>query len=95
MVLQKGFVFEIFENEEDIFIQAAVDINFLEFVDKKSFDNDAKLLYKTLKNKKTYRKAELQKMGLQVYWRWKKKEDYYRSKILEETERRKSSGVSS
>jgi len=91
MVKQNNFVVNIFKNEEARFIEAAVDINFLEFVDKKSFDNGAKLLYKHLKNKKSYRKAELQKMGLQIYWKWKKKEEYYRIKIAEEIKRRKNS----
>ena len=94
-MVKKNFLVNIFENEEDRFIKAAVDINFLEFVDKKSFDNGAKLLYKNLKNKKSYGRAELQKAGLQIYWRWKKNEVYYRGKIVQEIERRKNPEVGS
>ena len=83
----------LFENDEEKIINAAVDINLLEFIERGNFDNGAKLLYKKLKAKNTYTKTELKKNSLFIYYKWKAKADYYKNKVLEEKQKRKTCGV--
>ena len=83
----KRFINIIFDEQEEKFIKAAVDVNFLEFVEKGKVYTGAKEVYKKLKPLSSYRKPDLDWNAKAIFRKWNAKTDYYKEKILEEIDR--------
>ena len=84
----KKFINVIFDDQEEKFVKAAVDVNFLEFVERGTAHQGAKEVYMKLKPLSYYPKANLNYNVKTIVFKWQRYTEYYKEKILKEIERR-------